>query len=63
MRYKVALLIMAVGISMRGIIAAEYAVAVYWAVLAAYWCASIRQEWGAAIHRIAEGLKDKEGGL
>lgn len=63
MRYKVALLIMAVGISLRGIIAAEYAVAVYWAVLAAYWCVSIRQEWGAAIHRIAEGLKDEEEGL
>ena len=51
---------MAVGISLRGIIAAEYAVAVYWAVLAAYWCVSIRQEWGAGISRIAEGLKDKE---
>ena len=51
---------MAVGISLRGIIAAEYAVAVYWAVLAAYWCVSIRQEWGAAIHRIAEELKDED---
>ena len=59
MRYKVALLIMAVGISVLGIIAAEYAVAVYWAVLAAYWSASIQQEWGAAIQRIAEGLKDE----
>lgn len=59
MRYKVALLVMAVGISLRGIIAAEYAVAVYWAVLAAYWCVSIRQEWGAAISKIAEGLNEE----
>ena len=60
MRYKVVLLIMATCIVLRGIIAAEYAVAVYWAVLASYWCASIRQEWGAGISRIAEGLKDEE---
>ena len=60
MRYKVVLLALAVGISLRGIVAGDYAVAVYWAVLAAYWCVSIRAEWDAAMQKVAEGLKDEE---
>ena len=60
MRYKVVLLALAVGISLRGIIAGDYAVAVYWAVLAAYWCVSIRAEWDAGMQKVAEGLKDEE---
>lgn len=56
MIYKGVLMVMAAVVSGCNIAMGNWIIAVYWAVLAAYWVVSIRKEWDAAIHKIADAM-------